>query len=91
MISRRSDMLQAEVAGELVALNVDQGACYGFNPTATRVWALLAEPRSLAQLCDLLTQEYEVDRAACERDVAALLRTLEADGLVEINGALPLA
>lgn len=88
-IRRRADLLEAEVDGELVALHVDRGTCYGYNPTATRIWALLAEPRSLAELCDLLMREYEVDRSTCETDVVALLRELEADGLVEISGALP--
>jgi hypothetical protein len=88
-IRRREELLEAEVDGELVALHVDRGTCYGYNPTATRIWALLAEPRSLAELCDLLMREYEVDLATCERDVAALLRELETDGLVEISGTLP--
>jgi hypothetical protein len=89
LITRRSELLEAEVSGELIGLDVESGTCYGFNPTATRIWALLDTPRTLDQLCDTLTSEFQVDRESCARDVVALLRELEADGLVEISGTLP--
>ena len=85
-ISRSSSLLEADVSGELIALDVDSGTCFGFNPTATRIWALLDRPRRLSELCDLLTAQYAVDRETCERDVLALARDLERDGLVEIGG-----
>ena len=84
-ISRSSSLLEAEVSGELIALDVDSGTCFGFNPTATRIWALLDQPRTLGELCDLLAAQYEVDRETCAREVLALARDLERDGLVEIG------
>ena len=88
LIRRKGELLEAEVDGELVALHVENGTCYGFNGTATRVWALLEQPRSLDELCDALTEEFDVEREACAREVVALLRDLENDGLVEISGSL---
>lgn len=91
LISRRSDLLEAEVDGELVGLNVENGTCYGFNASATQIWALLKEPKTLSALCEALTEQFDVGPAECERDVVALLRELEADGLVTIEGSLPSA
>ena len=85
-IRRRASLLEADVSGELVALHVDSGTCYGFNRTATRIWELLEEPHSVPELCDLLAEEFSVDRSICERDVIELARELERDQLVEING-----
>lgn len=85
IISRSSGLIEAEVEGELIALHVDKGTCYGFNVTATRVWQLLEQPKSLAELCETLTGEYSVESDACEREVLALLKDLESDGLVEIR------
>jgi hypothetical protein len=82
-------LLEADVDGELIALSVDSGTCYGFNPTATRIWALLEQPKSLSALCDALVADFEVDRATCERDVVALLDDLRKDGLIEVKGILP--
>ena len=85
LVRRGEGLVEAEVDGEIVALHVDNGTCYGFNQTATAVWKLLEQPRRLHELCGELSGEYDVDPAECERDVLALLRDLEADGLVSIE------
>ncbi len=87
LVRRRPGMIEAEVDGELIGLQVDQGACYGFNATATRVWALIEQPRRLAEIRDALLGEFEVDSETCTREVAALLRELEQKGLVEIEAS----
>lgn len=83
LVTRRAGLIEAEVDGELVALHEGNGTCYGFNGTATRVWALLAEPRRLSDLRAALAAEYDVDPQTLAADVDALLDELEADGLVE--------
>lgn len=83
VIRRREGLIEAEVDGELVALHEGNGTCYGFNGTATRVWALLAEPRRLSDLRGALAAEYDVDPDTLAADVDALLGELEADGLLE--------
>jgi hypothetical protein len=80
-------LLTAEVAGELVGMSVGQGTCYGFNGVATRIWALLAEPRSVDSLCDQLQAEFEVDEQRCRTDVSELLEELRAEGLVKAADA----
>jgi hypothetical protein len=79
---RCSDTLTADVGGEIVALNVDRGQCYGLNEVASRVWELLAEPRSLSAICDALAEEYEVDPTTCGEQVGKLIADLVSEGLV---------
>ena len=85
LVARRVGLLEAEVDGELVALDVDQGTCYGFNATATRIWSLIEAPKRVSELRDALLEEYEVDRETCERELSALLAELEKDGLIEMK------
>ena len=87
IVSRRAELIETEVDGELVALHVDNGTCYGFNGTATRIWALIEQPRRLSELKDELTREFDVDPEVCERQLDELLRELEGDGLVELAPA----
>ena len=87
LIRRTGELLEAEVDGELVALHVERGTCYGFNGTATRIWALLAEPKRLSELRDALVARYEVDPETCEKQLRALLDELGRDGLVELSAA----
>jgi hypothetical protein len=87
LVTRGEGLIQAEVDGEMVALHVDSGTCYGFNLTATRVWALLEQPKTIDQLCEALTGEFEVEPDACKAEVTELLEDLERDGLVSMSGA----
>jgi len=87
LVRRREGLIQAEVDGELVALHIDQGTCYGFNGTATRIWALIEKPRLLSEIRDALVGEYDIDPATCETQLGDLLKTLEQDGLVELQPA----
>lgn len=84
-IVRRGALLEAEIDGELIGLDVDQGVCFGFNRPASRIWTLLEQPRTLDELIDLLVAEFDVQPAACALDLAAFLRELEADGLVRFS------
>lgn len=87
LVRRCDGLIEAEVDGELVALHVDKGTCYGFNGTATRIWSLLEEPKRLSELRDLLVAEYEVDESECEAQLRELLAELGKDGLVELTPA----
>jgi hypothetical protein len=80
---RRTALVEAKVDGELIGLHVDFGTCYGFNPTATRIWTLLDQPHSLAALCRKMELEFDVQHQDCAEAVLALLRELESEGLVE--------
>ena len=87
MVRRTGEMIETEVDGELVALHVDNGTCYGFNGTATRIWALIEQPRRLSELKAELLREFDVDPSTCEAQLKELLDELAADGLVEIRPA----
>lgn len=84
---RIGEMIETEVDGELVALHVDKGTCYGFNSTATRIWAMIEQPKRVSELKEELLREFDVDPSTCEAQLKDLLDELEADGLVEIQPA----
>jgi hypothetical protein len=83
LIVRCDDLLEADVNGEVVALHIDRGQCYGMNAVASRIWALLAQPISEAELCARLGDEFDVDADTCRRDVAALIEDFRREGLIK--------
>jgi hypothetical protein len=87
IVARRGEMIETEVDGELVALHIDNGTCYGFNGTATRIWGMIEQPKRLSELKAELLREFEVDPDTCEAQLRDLLDELAADGLVEIRPA----
>ena len=85
--SRRAGLIEAQVDGELLGLHIDNGYCYGFNPTATRIWALIETPQTVSQLCETLSAEFEVTPQDARPDVEALLEELRSEGLVDLTAA----
>lgn len=83
-VSRRPGLIEAEIDGELIGLHIDNGVCYGFNRTATRIWRLIEHPKSLADICRALTREFAVDHQECAAEVVCLLREMRRDGLIDM-------
>lgn len=79
---RTAEVLEAEIGDELVALDVKAGDCFGFNEVAKSVWRSLADPKSFAQLRNVLLAEYDVDVVQCTKELKELLDDLRAKGLI---------
>jgi len=75
-------LLTTRVDGEVMAMSIDRGACYGLDPIGSRIWELLETPISVRELVARLTREYEVDPAVCRTDVCALLSSMESEGMI---------
>lgn len=86
-VAAAKDQVSAELADEIVILSLRSGRYYGLGEVGGRIWDLLREPRSVAQICDVLVEEYDVPREPCERDVVALLEQLASNGLIEVRDA----
>jgi protein arginine N-methyltransferase 1 len=69
-------VLSRELAGETVLLNLDSGVYYGLDAVGTRAWNLLAEERSLADVCSIMEQEYDVAPERLRTDLATLVQEL---------------
>lgn len=83
-VARTEGIFSAEVGREVAMLNVERGRYYSLNATGHAVWRRLAVPVRVADVCDGLLGEFEVDRATCEEETLALLRELVGEGLVAV-------
>ena len=84
-LKRASHLLESDVHGEVVALDVDRGQCYGLNSVGTEIWRLLEQPTSVGEICADLTSRYEVDPETCRAEVLKLVGELHDEGLVSIE------
>jgi hypothetical protein len=81
---RTRNVLEAEVHGEMVALDEVRGLTFGLNKTATWIWKLLEQPHSVSELKTTMLEWFsDVDDATCEADVREVLSQLQERGLVE--------
>ena len=82
LYARAVDVIFSEIEGEFVALNINKGQCYGMDSIASKVWTLIAKPRSLEDICAELESQYDVDPDTCRADVGSLLEALAKEDLV---------
>ncbi|MFO7313621.1 lasso peptide biosynthesis PqqD family chaperone [Rhodothermus marinus] len=81
------EQVSSKLGEEVVILNLRNGVYYGLDPIGTRIWELIQEPRSVRQVCEVLLEEYDVTFEQCAEDVLALMRDLQAQGLIEARDA----
>ena len=74
-----------KIDDEVVVFNSDSGVYYGLDDTGVRVWELLQEARSAAQIGQILVEEYQVTQQRCEEDLLAMLQDMADAGLILVN------
>jgi hypothetical protein len=84
---RATELLEAQVGDELVALDLAGGMCFGFNSVATDVWQKLETPLSFDQIKAHLLAEYDVDENQCTMELKELLARMVDNGLVSCKEA----
>ncbi len=80
---RSIELLEADLNDELVALEPERGACFGFNTVAKDVWRKLDRPRSFDELRSELLAEYDVSDDECTRDLREILDQMRIAKLIE--------
>ena len=82
-LKRDGEIISASVGTEeIVMLSVKAGRYYGLNAVGRRLWELLEQPRTRAELRAAICAEFEVDEATCEADIAKFLGEMIDNGLV---------
>ena len=80
-----AQVMARTVGNETVILDLASGTYYGLDPVGARMWQLMTEGQTLAQLCTQMLDEYEVSQEDIERDVLALVQTLLDKQLVSLG------
>jgi hypothetical protein len=84
LLRQKPDLLSSSLDQDLVLMSLENDKYYGMDSLSRHVWELLAEPRSVGDVCALLRADYDVSPEQCERDLLAFARRLTEARLVEI-------
>lgn len=84
----KSGFIHRKVANEDVLISVGSGIANfnGYillNPTASFLWDMLKEPRSIQELGEAVAEEFEVSLAEAKADVTEFIHMLSDKGMVE--------
>jgi len=72
------------VADEMVLLDLPSGTYFGLGPVGARIWGLAVVGKGLDEICEVLFEEYDVDRVTLMADVTRLFEDLINRGLVSL-------
>lgn len=84
-VIRVKEVISSEVDGETMLMSLENSRYYGMDEIGSRIWNLLDEPRTVRDLCGLLTQEFDVEQGGCEQDVLTFLNQLKEDNLIIVH------
>lgn len=91
IVVRNDEPVAVEMDHATVMMSLTQGMYFGLEGAGPRIWALLAEPRQVSDLCEELVREYDVAPDACFDDVCGFLAELRREKLIRVDDPGPRA
>jgi hypothetical protein len=82
-VVRNSSLPTGEIDGELVALDLERGECFGIDEVGAVIWGLAEKPISVGEIADRLIELHDVDRSRCLADISPFIEDLLASGLLK--------
>lgn len=85
LVRRDNSALFTDLGDEVVMMDVETGTYFNTRHVGTRIWTMIETQRSIGEICETLTQEYDVDAEACTRETVAFISSLRDAGLVVVE------
>jgi hypothetical protein len=73
------------LGNEVVLVHLKTNRIFSLSPTGARFWELLSDGRSRAEIEAKLLREYHVSHADVSAEIDSLVRTMEAEQLLQGN------
>ncbi len=82
LVLRNLQIPTGEIDGETVALDLDQGQCFGIGKIGTLIWDMTAHPVRVSAILNRLVADYDVEPGQCRADVLSFLDEMHGAGMV---------
>ena len=85
---RSSDLMVADMDGEMVMMDVEQGSYFAINQVGAHLWTQLETPQSVQALMQSVLETFATDDAAqVQTDVDRFLNDLATHNLIRESSA----
>jgi len=85
LIQRNTDLIHANIDNETMLMSLSNGEYYGMNDIGSKIWELLENSMSVAELISELTNIYELTAKQCEQDIQPFLTSLHDKDIIELK------
>jgi coenzyme PQQ biosynthesis protein PqqD len=79
---QRARVVAQQAAGKWVLLDVDSGRYYALDDVGGRIWQLCDGSRTVAQIAEVVGDEYDTAGVAVQEDVVAFVSELASESLL---------
>lgn len=79
---RNPDLIAADMDGETVMMSIERGAYFGLGGIGSRLWDLLEQPTTVADMAAAICEEYSVDSETCLQDIQGFIAEMMENSLV---------
>lgn len=83
-VIRSEDFITSTVDNDLVMMSLEKGTYYGLDSIGSHVWEQIAEPITIHDLCQKLTDQFEVEVNQCQADVLAFLSEMQKENMIHV-------
>jgi hypothetical protein len=80
VVRNENDWLTAQVNGEVFLMSVKGQDVIGLDEVGAEIWTIIATPRTLEEVCILISKEFRVSPDQCRPDVQRILDSLKMQG-----------
>ena len=86
LLVRNDTLVAAPMGADVAMMDMDTGKYFVLHEVAAVIWERLASPATAVDLCDVLTQQYNVTAERCRADLLPFLQQAHDKGLVRRAG-----
>ena len=83
VVRRSAHQVSCNLNDEVAILDLNKSLYFGLDTVGAHVWEALQEPRSVADICTVVSDHFEVAPADCQTDIVRFLESLQEAGLIE--------
>lgn len=77
--------MAASLDDETILMSTEGNRYFSLNSVGRYIWESLAEPQTMANLVDVIQDNFEVDTVTARQDVEEFLEVLESRNLVAVQ------
>ena len=84
-LQRNDEVIEADIDGDKVMMDIESGNYYGLDPVACRIWEILATPMTANQVAEQLIHEFDVSLEQCKTDIQPFIEDMITNQLLKTD------
>ena len=85
IVTRNEEIVAGVVDADVMMMSIESGKYFHLNTSAGRIWEMLEQPRTVTEICEMLSKGFKVTPEDCLKDVLRFLDELASRKIVTIR------